>query len=80
MRSAQFGDLTERRVVVAYRRFGRTCPSYLQGSSRMPGSLRYAVCTGNGVVGDWMKSSEDKTSPCFTSFRIGNASEKYLRV
>jgi hypothetical protein len=49
-------DVTQRRKVVSYRRFGTTYRSHLQGSSgprRMPGTFRHAVYIGNGVGGDW---------------------------
>ena len=68
MRSAHFRGFTELRVVVGYRLIGTTYRCHLEGSSRMPGSLGYAVCTGNDVGGDWMKSNEDKTSPYFRLF------------
>jgi hypothetical protein len=32
IRSALFWDITQRRVVIVYRRFGTTYPSHLQGS------------------------------------------------
>ena len=45
-RSSPFWEVTQRRLVVIYRRFGTTYRSHLQGSSsprRMPGTMRCAV-------------------------------------
>jgi len=49
LRSALFRDLTQRRLVVQYRRFGTTCRFSLQGpssSSYSGGSLKYCFVLG----------------------------------
>jgi hypothetical protein len=54
--SVLFWDFTQRRMIVAYRRFGTICQSQIQESSsprRMLGTLRCAVYIGSGVGSDF---------------------------